>query len=69
MDKYRINKERAAITILLLLLLGSCSIGPIEVTHQEGELPKLHVETPSDACKVRGKLKEVKVACEWPVDF
>jgi hypothetical protein len=52
------------LSLLLLVLLG-CSLGPIHVQKREGKLPKLTIDTPKEECKMRGKIKEVKLDCKW----
>ena len=55
------------ITIALLALVG-CSFGIIHITHKDGELPKVHVETPSEDCKLKVRKKDggtIKYDCEW----
>jgi hypothetical protein len=44
-----------------------CAFGPVEITHKEGELPKVHVNLPLDDCKLRGKYPErdLYINCEW----
>ena len=54
------------IAILSIVLIASCSFGPIHITHKKGELPKVKIDTPSDKCKVRVKnQKEAKMKCKW----
>ncbi len=53
------------VIMISLLLLTGCTLGPIQITHERGEVPKVHVNTPADACKVRSKSKEIKLNCEW----
>ncbi len=51
---------------ILIVLLSGCSIGPIHVTHKEGSLPKLRIDTGYEACKVRAKARgEANIECEW----
>ena len=39
------------------LLLSGCVLGPIEITHKDGHVPKLHVNLPTDDCKIRVKVR------------
>lgn len=55
-----------SLTWFNLLLMG-CALGPIEVVHRDGELPKVRVALPVDECKLRVKYprEEYKIQCEW----
>lgn len=54
-------------SLVASLLMSGCSLGPIQVTHKEGELPKIHVELPAEECKLRAKYpeKDLYIRCEW----
>jgi hypothetical protein len=63
--------KHAAFTILLLL--SSCSLGPIHITHTYGEPPKVHVDTGIDGCAFRPRIggiggahsDELNMVCKW----
>jgi hypothetical protein len=58
-------------SVLLVLFLGGCAIGPFEIYHKEGSLPKGRINI-SDECKVRGRANmgksNMRVACKWYID-
>lgn len=55
----RVGQE--VIVILCALLVTGCSFGLIKVTHKDGELPKIRVETPNENTKIRIKKEGVYI--------
>ena len=53
--------------VLALVLTEACALGPFVVTHEEGHLPRFHVDLPVDECKfkVRKQGEEIKLQCKW----
>ncbi|MCZ6668379.1 MAG: hypothetical protein O6932_06915 [Gammaproteobacteria bacterium] len=39
--------------IVMVLLLPGCSWGPIDMTHQDGRLPKVYIAMPVEDLKIR----------------
>lgn len=52
---------------IICVLISACSVGPIKVTHEEGHLPKVHVDMPSENLKLRVKKDEMKLS--WKAEF
>lgn len=58
-------------TILMMVLLSAgCALGPLKVTHKEGNVPKVHLDLPTDDCKINVRLrlskhKQAKLDCTW----
>mgnify|MGYP003626364047 CR=1 FL=1 len=56
--------------IICLVILQGCAIGPFEVVHNEGSLPKGRINM-TDSCKVRGRISResnARVTCGWKID-
>jgi len=58
-------------SIVLVLFLSGCAIGPFEIYHKDGSLPKGRINI-SDECKVRGRANmgksNARVTCKWYLD-
>ena len=52
----------AILSATVLLLSSACVLGPVEITHKEGELPKLHVNLGYEECKLRVKARKHELA-------
>ncbi len=52
---------------IICVTISACSFGPIKITHEEGHLPKIHVDLGIEECKVRAKRKEAKLDCKWKI--
>lgn len=66
-------KIKAIIIVILIAIIVGCSFGPIHITHKKGKLPKVHVDTLDDDCKVRAKVNihevdYLKYQCEWTLE-
>ncbi len=52
---------------------GETSVGPVVLSKEEGEMPKMHFKTGYKPCKVRGRIytykKEIRWDCKWHVEF
>lgn len=50
------------------LLAAACSIGPVNVTHEEGKMPQVSVNLPVKDCKVKPRMdmndREVHIVCD-----
>lgn len=57
--------------LTLGVALTGCSLGPVEITHRAGELPKIHVNLPTEECKLRAKYPEdeVYIHCKWEYEL
>jgi uncharacterized lipoprotein YajG len=53
--------KRLFILIAILSLTG-CAAGPVQITHVDGELPKVHVNMPVENVKLRAKHDEITLA-------
>jgi len=57
------------LSVTVLVLCGACAIGPVEITHKEGHLPKLRVNLGYEPCKIRVKANshniQSKIQCKW----
>jgi len=51
--------------IIVLVLCGGCANKIIEVESKEGERAKIHINTPYEPCKVRGKHSGAYIKCKW----
>lgn len=60
-----LNSVQRILFMSFALACSACTLGPVQITHERGEVPKVHVDTPAEACKVRSKSKEIKLNCEW----
>ena len=57
-----------AVFILALVLLQGCTLGPIQITHDKGHLPKVRMATGYEACKLKFKYRDaVTYDCKWDV--
>ena len=51
--------------LLGTLLLSGCIIGPFEIEHEPGSVPKLNVDIMIDECKGRVRKDKVYIICDW----
>jgi hypothetical protein len=51
---------------MLALLTAGCALGPVQVTHVEGEVPKMRVEVTEE---IKVKVKYDKVALVYKREF
>ena len=55
----------------LAVSLVGCSLGPVHLTHREGHMPKFHMDSGLDACKLGAKIQNqsIKATCTWELDI
>ena len=54
--------------IAIVILVQACTLGPLNVTHEKGHLPKFKMNTGYEACKVKFKYRDaVTYDCKWDV--
>lgn len=57
--------------IILAIAATGCSVGPIHVTHVDGNLPKMYVDSGYSQCKFRAKInvgdQNVDYNCVWKI--
>ena len=48
------------LVVLLIAILTGCSLGPVQVTHKDGEMPKIYVRSSMKNCKfvVKARVRE-----------
>ena len=52
--------------IIMAVFLSGCSLGPIHITHEEGSLPKIRIDTGYDECKLKAVRRgEARIVCVW----
>ena len=55
-----------ALLAILALLTAGCALGPVQVTHVEGEIPKMRVELTEE---VKVRVKHDKLALVYKREF
>jgi hypothetical protein len=58
------------LVVVALMMATGCAIGPFEIVHEDGHLPKGRVNM-TDACKLRGRVSRdsnARVTCGWKID-
>lgn len=53
---------------LIVLITSGCAAGPIRVTHSDGEMPKIHVNMPSENLHLRLRHHD-EVELSWVKEF
>jgi len=52
------------LAVVLIIALSGCTWGPLEISHEDGEVPKVRVNLPADV-KVSVKTDEVEFKRTW----
>ena len=55
------------LVVLILGLLYGCSIGPVQVEHEHGQLPKVNLTVGPEECKIRFKHDAALYGCKWKI--
>ena len=51
--------------LLPMLMLTGCIIGPFEIEHAPGSVPKLNIDIMIDECKGKVRKDKVYIICDW----
>jgi hypothetical protein len=49
----------------IIFISSGCTNGMINIEEKRGEVIKVHIKTPFDQCRLRGKHDQIKVKCKW----
>tara|TARA_R110000796_G_scaffold44892_4_gene109095 strand:+ start:189 stop:398 length:210 start_codon:yes stop_codon:yes gene_type:complete len=56
---------------IIVIFIPSCSVGPFEIEHKEGTVPKAKVNV-TEGCKLRGRYNgnksNARYVCNWEID-
>jgi hypothetical protein len=57
--------------LIICLSQTACVVGPLEIYHEEGSLPKARVNV-SDDCRIRGRVSSndhnARFTCKWYIN-
>ena len=56
---------KIGLCVILLMFCCGCANRIIEVETKEGERAKIHIKTPYEPCKIRGKSDGAQIKCKW----